>query len=100
PVRVDVPDAFALFPPRPNPTSHRVELTYAVVAGGEADLTIYNSAGQPVRRLVHGGTPGGTGFVIWDGRSDDGRELPTGLYFARLASGLRTATQKVVLVRS
>jgi hypothetical protein len=37
--------------------------------------------------------------VHWDGRDDAGGPLPSGMYFARLASGAETRTARLVLIR-
>jgi hypothetical protein len=47
--------------------------------------------------LARGALPAGEHARRWDGRLDDGRRAPAGLYWARLSSGGRTASQRVVV---
>jgi hypothetical protein len=62
-------------------------------------IAIYDAAGRRVRSLFDGTMEDpGRGFC-WDGRDDDGREAPSGVYFVRLCSGGRSAGGKVILVR-
>ena len=35
----------------------------------------------------------------WDGRDEGGKEVPAGIYFFRLNSGIKIDTEKVVLLR-
>jgi flagellar hook assembly protein FlgD len=41
----------------------------------------------------------GTHEVSWDGTDKDGREAPSGVYFARAEAAGMTVTEKVSLVR-
>jgi hypothetical protein len=41
----------------------------------------------------------GPAWVEWDGRSDSGDPLPSGVYFYTLASGGRSQTRRMVLLR-
>jgi hypothetical protein len=36
---------------------------------------------------------------MWSGRDDRGREVPSGVYFARLEAGEETAVHKMVLLK-
>ena len=40
-----------------------------------------------------------TTAVLWDGRDDEGEELPSGLYFLRISMGDFRKTRKMVLIR-
>ncbi len=52
-----------------------------------------------VRRLVEGQHPAGAFSTPWDGRDDNGRDLPTGVYFARVATGQGSAMGRAVITR-
>jgi hypothetical protein len=62
---------------------------------GPWTLALYDVRGRRVRGLVEGAL-GRTGRVAWDGRLDDGRAAPPGLYFARIAHGPSGASAVVV----
>jgi flagellar hook assembly protein FlgD len=68
-------------------------------AATEISLEIFNAAGALVRRLVEGQLPAGSFSTQWDGRDDNGRELPTGIYFARIVTAHGTRTGRVILAR-
>ena len=56
--------------------------------------------GRAVRTLVRDViVPAGRHAVVWDGRADDGRELPSGVYFSRLEAGEHAAHGRMTLLR-
>jgi hypothetical protein len=66
-------------------------------AGGAQSLALYDLSGRLVRRAALGSEPGGS--WTWDGRDEQGRVVPAGLYLARLTSGGRHAEARVMLLR-
>ncbi len=73
------------------------------VLGGDVDhiavLRVFDAQGRLVRTLFQGGLPSGTATSNWDGRGDSGAASATGVYFARLESGVESVTRRVVLIR-
>lgn len=65
--------------------------------GARQQLDLLDLGGRLVRRVALGPEPGGN--WQWNGRDDEGRSVPAGLYFARLTSGGRRAEARVVLIR-
>jgi hypothetical protein len=96
----ETPTRFGLRQNVPNPFNPRTEIAYELpVAGGLVKLEIYDVRGRRVRTLVDGPVAGGTHTAVWNGLADDGRALPTGLYFARLRADGKESTVKMVLLR-
>lgn len=86
--------------PRPNPFPERVQLPFDVPEGGAAvAVRVFDVRGREVRTLADGRFPGGAFRISWDGRSANGHALAPGVYFAKLAIGDATFTQKLTLVR-
>ena len=76
---------------RPNPFRGRTDIAFDVAQAGAVDLAILDVAGRRVRALATGSRlDAGPQNVMWDGRSDDGREAPAGVYWVqfRSAAGL------------
>lgn len=74
-----------------------LEWSAAEIEGAPARaIEVYDVSGRRLRRLALGA--GVAGVLRWDGRDDDGRRLPAGLYFARLTSGSLRAQARVVLI--
>jgi hypothetical protein len=94
------PLAATVFPPTPNPFSPRVDLPFAVPAGGDAvTVRVFDVTGRAVRTLADGKFPAGQFRLAWDGRTADGRRLSPGQYFATIQIGAKRFTQKLTLLR-
>ncbi len=91
---------FVLSEPAPNPFTHGTEIAYTVpLSAGTTSLSIYDVSGRLVTTLVDAVATPGAAVTYWDGTDTDGRRVASGVYFARLVAGDRTATRRVVLLR-
>jgi flagellar hook assembly protein FlgD len=52
-----------------------------------------------VQRLVDESREAGAHAATWHGRDNQGRAVPSGVYFARLRSGNVVMTQRLTLIR-
>jgi len=83
-----------LLPPRPNPSSEAVTLTFRLAEAGEARLEVIDLQGRVVAQVFAGHAEAGEhGF-----RFDSGA-LPAGLYVCRLMAGGRAHVQRMAVVR-
>jgi hypothetical protein len=94
-----VPSQFELSQNYPNPFNPSTTISYSVLQPGDVDLTIFNTLGQEVRRLVSGAIPAGSYTVTWDGRNNAGQPLSTGAYFYRLKVGELVQTRRMLLLK-
>jgi hypothetical protein len=83
----------------PNPFNSSTAIMLRADRGGSMRLTLYDSGGRMVRRLLDGVATAGREPVIWDGRDDRGSMLPSGIYFARVNLDGEMRTLKIVLTR-
>jgi hypothetical protein len=83
----------------PNPFNPRAEISFTTPAAGHAVLSVFDLHGRVVRRLVEGAVSAGVQHVDWDGRDDDGRALPSGVYLVRLTKDGQVSTAKVMLMK-
>lgn len=83
----------------PNPFNARLELTVTGAGPAAATLVVYDLEGRAVRVLRRAAPLGEAEAVVWDGRDDRGRRLPTGVYLAVLTAGRERVTRKVGLVQ-
>ena len=84
----------------PNPASSGAIVEYTVKLEGRVRLGVYDVAGRRVACLVDSHVPHrGVRTALWDGRGDDGRDLPSGVYFVRLEAGEETSVHKMVLLK-
>jgi hypothetical protein len=83
----------------PNPSNPTVQLRIEVAAATPLVVRVYDARGALVDTVFNESVEPGTHDLVWDGKTGDGRDVPSGVYFAR-AEALRTSvTQKVSLVR-
>ena len=87
-----------LGPPEPTPTRDRAVLRYALPEPARVSLALFDLAGRRVRLLEEGERPAGEHTAAWDGRDDEGRPVPAGIYFVRLAAGERSVTARLVRI--
>ncbi|MEE9271087.1 MAG: M6 family metalloprotease domain-containing protein [Candidatus Krumholzibacteria bacterium] len=99
----DVPFAFnELRQNHPNPFNPTTTISYSIQVRGHVALRIYNAAGQLIRTLVNETqTPRSGGFnVVWDGRSNSGAPVASGVYLYKLTAASNfNAVKKLVLLK-
>jgi subtilisin family serine protease len=84
----------------PNPFNPATTISYQVQsAQTPVRIMVYTVAGRLVRTLVNGLESAGNHEVTWDGRDDDGRGLPSGVYFYRIETPGSSEQRKMVLLR-
>ncbi len=83
----------------PNPARGGTTIRFSIEQRGRARLNIFDPAGRRVRALLDESVDPGPHGVPWDGRDDAGRQLPRGIYFARLQTPARTAAERIVITR-
>jgi hypothetical protein len=84
----------------PNPFNPVTTIEFTVRERTPVTLRVYNAAGQLVRTLVSDvRAPGVMHTVEWDGRSDAGTAVASGVYFYRLVTADVTQTRKMVLLK-
>lgn len=94
-----VPKTFGAMGNYPNPFNPSTTVIFELEEPGMADLGIFNGLGQRIRTLVRGAMSPGCHELVWDGRDDAGRTATSGVYFARLRQGTKTAAHEMLLLR-
>jgi hypothetical protein len=92
------PSEFALHQNYPNPFNPSTSFTVDFPVKSGYTLTVYNIAGQVVRSFA-GNAPAGTLRITWDGRSESGAQVASGVYFYKLQAGEFNAVRKMVLMK-
>ena len=95
------PGVFELNQNYPNPFNPMTTIHYQLPRTAVVSLKIYNLLGQEVRILVDKLQRPGSYTAHWDGRDDQGQELPSGVYFYRLRIDRDkfVETKKMLLLR-
>jgi hypothetical protein len=93
------PDRFTLSQNYPNPFNPTTFIQYNLPVSCHVTLTIHNILGQTVATLLDEFQDPGYRRVVWNGVSDAGESLPSGIYFYRLTAGGFTQVKKMMMLR-
>lgn len=92
--------SLSLSAPHPNPSYPRTTIAFELPSAAVVTLRIHDVGGRLVRTLAAGVLmAAGHHDRLWDGRDDNGDDVPPGMYLVRLQTPGRTLTQRVSLVR-
>jgi hypothetical protein len=83
----------------PNPFNPATTISYQLAMVSEVELTIYNTLGQEVRKLVQTNQPAGIYQVQWNGKDDGGKDVASGLYLYQLKTSDYVQSRKMLLLR-
>jgi lysophospholipase L1-like esterase len=98
-IEVAAPQEYVLQQNYPNPFNPTTQIRYDLPKAGHVTLLIFNSLGQEVRRLVDREQPAGYHFATWNGRDQQGKPVPTGVYHYRLQVGDFVSTKKMMMAK-
>ncbi|MDZ7270943.1 MAG: amidohydrolase family protein [candidate division KSB1 bacterium] len=93
------PVLFRLFPSFPNPFNPVTEVTYVLSSPARVKIAVYNAQGEPVKTLLEAQETAGEHHITWDGTSQDGTAVGSGIYIVTVTAGTHTASRKMVLLR-
>ncbi len=95
-----LPAAFALGRNCPNPFNATTKIAYDVpAAGGHVTLRIYEVSGRLVRTLADRVETPGKKTAIWDGHSNQGQRVASGVYFFRMTAPGFEKTSRMVMMK-
>ncbi len=94
-----VPGMSVLYGNYPNPFNPSTRIAFALPAEGPVKISIYDTAGRLVRTLVDGVRGAGAQEARWDGKSDSGSDVASGVYIYRLEAAGRVLDGRMVLLK-
>ena len=103
-LEVVTPEQTRLLANYPNPFNPETWIPYQLAASSEVQITIYNSAGREVRKLLLGHQSEGyytdrSRAAYWDGRNAMGERVASGVYFYTLITDRLSATRKMLILK-
>ena len=93
------PEEISLHQNYPNPFNPETMIQFDVPIGIDLTLSIYDILGRRVKTLVKDNLDIGSYNVKWDGSSDMGEMLPSGMYFYELHSSKFHSVKKLIFVK-
>ena len=83
----------------PNPFNPETAVTYELKNPGPVTVRVYSLEGRLVKTLVSEYATAGSHEVRWNGTDDNGRAMPSGVYFVKTESGSDNSVVKLSLVK-
>ena len=93
------PVIFGLQGSYPNPFNPTTTINYSVETEGLTSLIVYDMMGREIKSLVSGYLTPNHYSVVWNGKDNSDRKVPSGIYLYRLTSGEFTDMKKVMLLK-
>lgn len=93
------PATFHMAQNYPNPFNPQTEIRFHLPGAAAVRLAVYDVLGRQVRLLLQGDRAAGSYSITWDGKDDNGIDVPSGIYLYRFATGGFVQQKKMVLLR-
>ncbi len=94
-----LPKSFTLSQNYPNPFNPSTVIRFDIPVNSKVNLTIYNVLGQKVKTLIDQDLAAKHYEVDWDGTSDGGTKVASGIYFYKIEAGNFIQTKKMVMLK-
>jgi len=83
----------------PNPFNSSTVIGMELKSSTTASVGIYDLRGRLVTTLLDGFQQAGRRTLVWNGRNESGRTVPSGVYMIRLEAGTETHTRKLLFLQ-
>ena len=83
----------------PNPFNPETTITYELDDAGQVTVSIFNTQGQLIRSLETGYKQAGAHQLRWDGKSDAGTPVPSGMYVYKIEAGNEIFSGRMMLMK-
>lgn len=98
-----IPEMTELHQSFPNPYKPdrdiKTEISFSIPISQKVSLQIYNLKGQLIKTLSDDYLSAGKHSIIWDGKSEAGTPVASGIYFYSLTTKNRVLNRKVIIIR-
>jgi len=89
----------SLYQNYPNPFNPSTTISYDLDEQTQVQLSIFNTKGQKIITLVNENKNAGINSVVWNGRDENGKTAPSGIYFYKLQTEKYSSTKKMILMK-
>lgn len=83
----------------PNPFNQNTTIRYLLSNTEKVTLKIYDISGKLIKTLVEDYRGTGEHSITWYGRDNNGNQVPSGIYFARLSVGDFAESKKMIFIK-
>ncbi len=96
---ISTPESFLIHSAYPNPFNPSTTIEYALHEQQTVTLNIFDVNGRIVRTTVNALQAPGLHEMVWNGTDNEGLQVSTGVYFARLQAGEYSSVVKMVYLK-
>jgi hypothetical protein len=96
---VDLPGMAFATKAYPNPFNPKTRIEFTMPKTGHLSLKVFNVRGELVKTLINEVKPAGTDYIMWDGTSDQGKRVSSGVYFYEARTQNEVKVNKMALVK-
>ncbi|MFZ5518279.1 MAG: T9SS type A sorting domain-containing protein [Candidatus Zhuqueibacterota bacterium] len=83
----------------PNPFNAATLISFSIMKHSHVILNIFDSVGRLVATLVNAELAAGSYQYHWAGRDQQGRSVPSGIYFYQMSTDSFSATKKLIIIQ-
>ena len=94
-----IPELFSLDQNFPNPFNPSTVISYSLPRRSFVEISIFNCLGQKVSTIVKEYQDAGRHQTTWDGRTDSGSEVASGIYFYHFRADEFCEVKKMVVLK-
>jgi len=98
-IKSNIPNEYQLLNNYPNPFNPSTTIEFNLPVRGDIQLTIFNLLGEKVKSFTDQALDPGRHSFEWNGSTDSGVEVSSGIYFYSLRTGDYYSVKKMLLVR-
>ena len=95
----NIPSVYSLSQNYPNPFNPVTKMNYALPKRSRVIISVYNVLGQEVTTLLNKEQDYGYHTVTWNGTDRIGKQVASGVYFARLTTKNFSQTKKMLMLK-
>ena len=93
------PDDFVLGKPYPNPFNPATTIAYQIAKSEFVNISIFDLAGNRVKKILNQHVNSGLGFATWDGKNEIGQNVSGGIYLYSIDTPSFSQTRKMILLK-
>lgn len=98
-IRPVLPENYQLLQNYPNPFNNNTKIDFYIPATCNYVLTIYDVSGREVRKFSEENAAAGCHTIIWNGKSEQFKEISSGLYLYQLKTNEIVLTSKMIFIK-
>jgi hypothetical protein len=92
----NIPNSIELHPNYPNPFNPETRIQFGLPNSQTVNLVIYDLLGRRIKELLNESLPAGTYEVTWNGTSESGKQVSSGIYFYVLVTQEQRLVRKMI----